>query len=113
MIQIDMKMPEYCDDCWALDESGDYPMCRITGETRGYNFDARKKRMDKCPMKPVEAVPLDKLCEWLGNLGMLAPGYFDDEPCAGCELAPYWKNKKSDCWKHEIEKWMEGLNGNK
>lgn len=61
----------------------------------------------------VDAVPLDKLCEWLGNLGMLAPGYFDDEPCAGCELAPYWKNKKSDCWKHEIEKWMEGLNGNK
>lgn len=45
-----MKMPNVCDRCWALDESGDYPMCRITGETRGYNFRAREKRMDRCPL---------------------------------------------------------------
>lgn len=45
-----MKMPSVCDCCWALDESGDYPMCRITGETRGYNFRVREKRMDRCPL---------------------------------------------------------------
>ena len=45
-----LKMPSVCDECWALDESGDYPMCRITGETRGYNFRVREKRMDRCPL---------------------------------------------------------------
>lgn len=45
-----MEMPSVCDRCWALDESGDYPMCRITGETRGYNFCVREKRMDRCPL---------------------------------------------------------------
>ena len=45
-----MKMPSVCDECWALDESGDYPICRITEETRGYNFRVREKRMDRCPL---------------------------------------------------------------
>ena len=45
-----LKMPNVCDECWALDESGDYPMCRITGETRGYTFRVREKRMDGCPL---------------------------------------------------------------
>lgn len=45
-----MEMPNVCDECWALDESGDYPMCRITGATRGYNFPVRKERMDRCPL---------------------------------------------------------------
>lgn len=45
-----MTMPSCCDDCWALDEYGDYPVCRITEEQRGYNFRIREKRMDKCPL---------------------------------------------------------------
>lgn len=45
-----MKMPIVCDDCWALDECGDYPMCRITQEQRGYNFNTREYRMDDCPL---------------------------------------------------------------
>jgi hypothetical protein len=36
-----------------LDESGDYPMCIATQETRGYNFDTLNKKMDKCPIKGV------------------------------------------------------------
>lgn len=48
-----MEMPSYCDDCWALDEYGDYPVCQITEEQRGYNFRTREKRMDKCPLVPV------------------------------------------------------------
>lgn len=47
-----VDMPKCCDDCWALDDSGDYPMCRITGEQRGYTFRTREKRMDKCPLSP-------------------------------------------------------------
>ena len=49
----DMKIPKTCDECWALDDYGDYPRCRITEEQRGYNFPIREKRMDKCPLVPV------------------------------------------------------------
>lgn len=48
-----MEMPTSCDMCWALDDYGDYPRCRITEEQRGYNFQIRQKRMDKCPLVPV------------------------------------------------------------
>ena len=48
-----MEMPISCDNCWALDDYGDYPRCRITEEQRGYNFPIREKRMDKCPLIPV------------------------------------------------------------
>ena len=51
MLILDMQMPRACDDCPMLDESGDYPMCRITHETRGYTFNTREKRMDRCPIK--------------------------------------------------------------
>ena len=51
MLILDMPMPRACDDCPMLDESGDYPMCRITQETRGYTFNTREKRMDRCPIK--------------------------------------------------------------
>lgn len=50
-----MEMRSACGgetDCFALDESGDYPMCRITGETRGYTFPIRERRMDSCPLSP-------------------------------------------------------------
>lgn len=45
-----MKMPTSCSVCWALDDYGDYPRCRITEEQRGYNFPIRQKRMDNCPL---------------------------------------------------------------
>lgn len=48
-----MEMPTCCDECVALDEYGDYPVCRITQEQRGYNFRTREKRMDKCPLVEV------------------------------------------------------------
>lgn len=46
----DIEMPECCDKCWALNDYGDYPVCLITGETKGYNFRIRERRMDKCPL---------------------------------------------------------------
>ena len=48
-----MNMPNCCDECFALDDNGDYPMCRITQEQRGYTFRTREQRMDSCPLKPV------------------------------------------------------------
>lgn len=45
-----MTMPSACYECWALDESGVRPVCRITGEMRGYNFRVREKRMKECPL---------------------------------------------------------------
>lgn len=43
-------IPDCCYNCVHLDDSGDYPMCRITEEQRGYNFDSRNNKMDSCPL---------------------------------------------------------------
>ena len=47
---VRMEMPESCDMCPCLDDYGDYPRCRISGEQRGYNFPVREKRMPNCPI---------------------------------------------------------------
>lgn len=54
-VYINIEMPPNCSACWALDDYGDYPRCRITEEQRGYNFPVRQKRMDKCPFIPIPA----------------------------------------------------------
>ncbi len=56
-----MEMPKNCDTCWALDDYGDYPRCRITEEQRGYNFPVRKRRMDNCPL--IELPPHGRLID--------------------------------------------------
>ena len=48
-----IDMPSCCDECFALDDNSDYPMCRITQEQRGYTFRTREQRMDRCPFKPI------------------------------------------------------------
>ena len=45
--------PDCCYECFAFDDNGDYPMCLVTGECRGYTFMARENKMDKCPLKPL------------------------------------------------------------
>ena len=47
-----IDMPSCCYKCFALDDNGDYPVCILTGEQRGYNFRSRETKMDKCPLKP-------------------------------------------------------------
>ena len=47
-----IDMPDCCDECFALDDNGDYPFCIITQEQRGYNFRTREQKMDRCPLKP-------------------------------------------------------------
>ena len=66
MIQIDMEMPKCCDECFVLDENGDYPMCLITHRSRGYNFRTREIRMPDCPLKDVEprVMTLEEVEEW-------------------------------------------------
>lgn len=47
---VRMKMPKSCWDCPCLDDYGDYPMCEISNEQRGYNFPIHEKRMPNCPI---------------------------------------------------------------
>ena len=54
-----LHLPSCCDDCWALDDNGDYPMCRITGDQKGYTFRVREMRMPSCPLVEV----LDAECD--------------------------------------------------
>lgn len=56
----DLDMPSCCGKCFALDDNGDYPTCRITGETRGYTFRVRELRMDKCPFVEVKIPPFQR-----------------------------------------------------
>ena len=46
-----MDMPNCCDQCFAFDDNGDYPLCIITQEQRGYTFKPRERKMDKCPLR--------------------------------------------------------------
>lgn len=48
-----IDMPSCCDECFALYDNGDYPLCLITQEQRGYTFRTREQKMDKCPFKSV------------------------------------------------------------
>lgn len=62
-----MEMPSCCGECRFLDERGDYPLCRVTDEQRGYNFRIRELRMPHCPLilvpkhgDLIEREPLEK-----------------------------------------------------
>ena len=57
----DLEMPAVCDNCLFLDEYGDYPCCRITGETRGYNFKCSENKMDRCPLEEIDV----ELAHWI------------------------------------------------
>lgn len=48
-----IDMPSCCDECFALDDNGDYPFCSITQEQKGYTFRIREQKMDKCPLRPI------------------------------------------------------------
>ena len=65
-------MPDCCYNCTHLDDSGDYPMCRITEEQRGYNFDTYENIMDHCPLSELpkthgRLIDSDELIQKLRN----------------------------------------------
>ena len=47
-----IDMPSCCYECFALDDNGDYLVCLITQEQRGYTFKTRERKMDSCPLRP-------------------------------------------------------------
>lgn len=63
MIEIDMKLPSCCDECFAIDAHGDYPYCLISRDQQGYTFNTRENRMPSCPLKDNEprVLTLDEL----------------------------------------------------
>lgn len=46
-----INMPKCCNECFAFNDDYDYPFCIITQEQRGYGFNARENKMNKCPLK--------------------------------------------------------------
>lgn len=56
MVQIDMPLPKCCGTCFALDDTGDYPFCLISGEQMGYTFNVNGCRMPHCPLKEEDVV---------------------------------------------------------
>ncbi len=48
-----INMPNCCHECFALDDNGDYPVCLITQEQRGYTFNTKECKMNKCPLEPI------------------------------------------------------------
>lgn len=50
MIEINMKMPSCCDECFAFNDYG----CMISGESCGHSFKSFESRMPSCPMKDAE-----------------------------------------------------------
>ena len=72
---IRMEMPESCGACPCLDDYGDYPRCRISGEQRGYNFPIHEKRMPNCPISC-------SLPEGHGRL--IDADSMEKEVCGGC-----------------------------
>lgn len=67
-----IDMPKHCSECKFLNDNYDYPECIITGETKGYNFRVRERKMDKCPLRPMP----DKMNE--GGTWTMS-GYIADE----------------------------------
>ena len=92
---VRMEMPSCCHDCPFEADQWDYPMCRVTGRSEGYRFDARNNRMVDCPIicslpeghgrlvdadviklpkgffEKVDNVP--KFYEWLNSLPTIVP----------------------------------------
>lgn len=79
--------------------------CKKSGGNFRYGVLANVRgNLNKIPS--VDAVPLDKLCEWLCAQD-LRPCTISDDLCERhCQgYMPSIKN----CWKNVITKWMEGL----
>lgn len=87
-----MEMPRTCYECWALDDDYDYPMCRITQEQRGYDFDTRGRKMDKCPLteRPEPHCRLIDEDEILNALRRIASmpwgGDYNEVRCGACNF---------------------------
>lgn len=93
------KMPKCCDECWALDDDGDYPRCRITEEQRGYTFRTKEKRMSRCPLVNSESAinqEYDMTCEVAQFILAYMDVHNDLESKAICMAIDALKGKEYD-----------------
>jgi len=98
MVKLIIQMPRCCDDCFALDEMGDYPTCRITHTSRGYNFNTREKRMPDCPLiddapvEPKKVVEMDVHSDFMNvyYCGYCGNNVTGDNYCSNCGKVVQW-----------------------
>lgn len=94
MIVIDIEMPTCCDECFALDDHGDYPYCMISHEQRGYTFNVRENRMDRCPLRDCSRPNCDAAEH--DSAGCLGYGHGeDDEPIDVCKKCGEYTGNKA------------------
>ena len=88
-------------------------VCATVEQARGATWAKKRirERLEKMPT--IEAVPLDKLCDWLANS-------FSDPPCCTLEnvrckmeCRGFTQMDYSECWRYVLTKWMEGLDAEK
>ena len=89
-----MRMPSCCGECRFLDDFGDYPLCIITDEQRGYKFRIKELRMPHCPLIPAADVVEVVRCE---NCR------YSDKYCH-CSNANWWTNESDYCSRGERRK---------
>ena len=97
--------PKCCAECYAgLDFSGDYPVCRFTGEQRGWTFNVRNQKMDKCPLHDLptphgKLIDVDELISDLYFDIELAERCLQNTNCVGTvrKQMQYDKECKQDC----------------
>ena len=98
MIRIDMEMPGNCSECCFFDDRGDYPLCLVLDEQRGYRFNPYKNRFPNCPLKEDETEKLRNICKILFNrcrLGNCLQGdYLKSYLCGLCTI-------KKECMSYE------------
>ncbi len=68
MVYLDVEFPKNCNNCWALDDNGDYPMCLITKESRGYTFNTKENRMPNCPLLEVTYTTIESTSNYKTNI---------------------------------------------
>lgn len=71
MIEIDMKLPSCCEECFAFNDYG----CMISGESCGHSFKSFESRMPSCPMKDNEprVLTLEEVMQYIGYSEKIPP----------------------------------------
>jgi hypothetical protein len=88
MIQIDMPMPDNCDECRFNTE---YGFCKAMPDNFCGNTDD-KKRPEWCPMK--EQQP--KTARWEKRTGMMPPEYHGHYWCSNCDWHGKYNEREKD-----------------
>jgi len=110
MIEIDMKLPSCCDECFAFNDYG----CMISGESCGHSFKSFESRMPSCPMKDAEprVLTLEEVTTgdecWFEHKSGVC-GYVDCYICTGNQSVEVWRTSKRGpdylSWERYLKSW--------